>query len=717
MTSPLTDFLKTDDKHFSYTSFFLLLIIAYAFSIAIRMIWVYQFADMSEFYWNGQLMINTNDGYAYAEGARDMLAGFHQDNDLSYYGTALSTITYLLAKIVPVSFETLILYMPAVFGSLLVIPVLLIARLLKQDIAGFIAALLAGITWSYYNRTMTGYYDTDMLTIVLPTFILWALLLNIQKQRNRYLLLIPIFITLYSWWYGQSYSLNLAMGGMVLLYTLLFARSNLFHYKMLIFILLAIGFIPWYFKLGLSLLLFGLFHFVPKTNEKSIILALLAAALALVAITGGLTPVFSQINGYIFREAIAAEPNLNLHFYNVTQTVREAGQIPFETFANRISGHTITFILSIIGYIMLALRYRIMWLGLPMIGLGFIALSGGLRFTVYAVPVMALGIGYLVVWMAQQLERFIFIDKTLLVARILFIILALSAVLYPNITHVIGYKVPTVFNKTEVQILDNLGKMAQREDYVITWWDYGYPIRYYSDVKTLVDGGKHTGKDNFPVSFALTYPPLSAANMSRFSVEYTEKSYKEGFHSILAKGIQDYNATSIESFLTSLGSDLFKAPEPTRDIYFYLPLRMLEIFPTVGVFSNIDLHTGEAHNRPFFYHTAYFEDKGNMLFLGNGIALDKNTGVLKVGNQQTKLAQFVSVQFDAQGNVQKNSQTIDPQAELSLIYMKSYNQFLLLDQRLMNSLYIRLFILEDYDPALFEKVINSPYAKVFKLKR
>lgn len=28
------------------------------------------------FFWNNELMISTNDGYAFAEGARDMLAGF-----------------------------------------------------------------------------------------------------------------------------------------------------------------------------------------------------------------------------------------------------------------------------------------------------------------------------------------------------------------------------------------------------------------------------------------------------------------------------------------------------------------------------------------------------------------------------------------------------------------------------------------------------------------
>ncbi|MCW1552555.1 dolichyl-diphosphooligosaccharide--protein glycosyltransferase subunit STT3, partial [Campylobacter jejuni] len=113
-----------------------------------------------------QLMIISNDGYAFAEGARDMIAGFHQPNDLSYYGSSLSTLTYWLYKITPFSFESIILYMSTFLSSLVVIPIILLANEYKRPLMGFVAALLASIANSYYNRTMSGYYDTDMLVIV-----------------------------------------------------------------------------------------------------------------------------------------------------------------------------------------------------------------------------------------------------------------------------------------------------------------------------------------------------------------------------------------------------------------------------------------------------------------------------------------------------------------------------------------------------------------------
>ena len=175
---------------------------------------------------------------------------------------------------------------------------------------------------------------------------------------------------------------------------------------------------------------------------------------------------------------------LDLHFYNVAQTVREAGNIPFTVFAERISGHTITFLLACIGYTLAVIAYSPLLITLPLVGLGFIAMSAGLRFTIYAVAPMAIGFAYLLLLITQPIGK--------IWLRTIVLLVFTSVALYPNYLHIKEYMTPTVFTTQEVSTLDKLGKIASREDYVITWWDYGYPIRYYSDVKTLVDGGKHS---------------------------------------------------------------------------------------------------------------------------------------------------------------------------------------------------------------------------------
>ncbi|XPV68794.1 MAG: STT3 domain-containing protein [Halarcobacter sp.] len=169
----------------------LLITIAFLFSVITRLFWVYEFSSNENFKFNNEFIINSNDGFFYAEGARDILNGFHQEYDLSPVYSALSKITAFLVQILPFSFESIIFYMPIFFSSLIVIPLILLAKNFNKIEFGFISALLASISWSYYNRTMVGYYDTDMLNIVFPTFLLWSLVLALkQKKINIYYLLV-----------------------------------------------------------------------------------------------------------------------------------------------------------------------------------------------------------------------------------------------------------------------------------------------------------------------------------------------------------------------------------------------------------------------------------------------------------------------------------------------------------------------------------------------
>jgi len=692
--------------------------IAFLFSVAIRMIWFYQFFGYEPFMFNSQLMINTNDGYFWAEGARDILSGISQENDLSPITTAASQLTALFAYILPFSFESIILFMPVFLSSLVVVPIILIAKSLDNLEMGLIAALLASIAWSYYNRTMIGYYDTDMLNIVLPMFLLWSIIWAIRTNENRYLLITALDILVYRWWYPQSYSLEFSFFGLILFYTLVWDRKNFYNYKLLALMMLAMVNIDGFIRFPLVLAVFYIFK--DKRFDKYTYSILVASVVVFFA-SGGFTPIWNQLKGYVFKDTVtAADEGLKLHFFSVMQTIREAGHIPFETFANRISGHVITFILSLGGFIYLSYRDKIMLFGLPMIGLGFLAYFGGLRFTIYAVPVLAFGAAFLITEIARYMPT-----KRL---KFLAITAFTLAVLYPNIAHVQEYKVPTVFNVNEIKVLDKLKNIADREDYVIAWWDYGYPIRYYSDVKTLADGGKHSGSVNFPISFTLTSPQNISAKMARLDVEYTEKTFR--FKEENKERIEDENITifsNIEQmtkeygfddandFLLSLQTDI-ELPSKTRDIYFYLPYRMLDIYPTVKAFSNINLMNAKMKSSPLFYMSRVFKEEQSGINLGQGIFLDLQNSTITFSDQKMPIKRFVQTSYDKNMKFKKDVNILNITADINVIYMSSYNTFLVLDEKTYNSLYIQLMVLEEYDKTLFEEVILTPHAKVYKLK-
>lgn len=701
--------LKLREERTSLITLLLLITIAYLFSVSMRFIWVNEFSATPQFQWNNELMINTNDGYVFAEGARDILQGHHEENDLSGIKESIAKLTAFLSKILPISFETLILYMPSFMGSLIVIPLILIGRALNQTTLGFIAALIASIANSYYNRTMTGYYDTDMLNIVFPVFEMYSLILALTHQRNRYLIPITISIGLYQWWYPQAYALDTALLTMVIGYAVLFDRKNTYLYKIALFILLGILSLPLLVKLGLAIAFFAFFHFQRDLSTK-LFWPLFALIVGVYFFTGGIDPIWALLKLYVVHSSSENTATVSLHYYNVINTVREAGHIPFNVFAERISGHTITFVLACIGYALAIIAYRPLLITLPLVGLGFIAMFAGLRFTIYAVPIMAIGFAYLLVLLTQR------IDKSWLKYTALFVFT--GAALYPNYLHIKGYMTPTVFTNQEVASLDQLHKITGREDYVVTWWDYGYPIRYYSDVKTWIDGGKHSGDVNYPASFVLTtQDPLSAAHMMRLFTEYTELGYKDtnktqnDFEYMLNKeGFKDP-----EEFLTALALPEYKLPKKTRNVYLYLPYRMMEILPTVTLFSNLDLKNPDTRQQPFFYTAQSAQDTGKTVELGSGISIIKDKNILKLGNQEIPIKSFYQVGYDQNKKLQVHEQHFASEG-LNVIYMASYGQFLVLDDFYLNSTYIQMFVFDRYDPNLFEQVLSDPMSKIYKLK-
>jgi len=684
----------------------LYIILAFTFSIAMRLIWVYQFNDYEAFHYAGQFMINTNDGYYWAEGARDILAGGHEANDLSPIDKAVSQLTAFFATILPFSFESIIFYMPAFLSSLVVIPMILIARALSNLELGLIAALLASIAWSYYNRTMVGYYDTDMLNIVLPMFLLWSIIWAVKTNESIYLIFTALDILVYRWWYPQSYSLEFAFFGLIAAYTLFFDRKNLFNYKLLAIMMLAMMNGDGYMRLGLVVVAFFIFR--EKRFDK-FVFYILGAAIVGFFISGGFTPIWSKLVAYVIRDSVSsASDGLGLHFFNVMQTVREAGHIPFETFANRISGHTITFLVSLGGYLYLIYKHKVMMLSIPLVGLGFLAYFGGLRFTIYAVPILAFGIAFLI----TELARIMPTKKLKYLSMVTFTLV----VIFPNYKHIEAYKVPTVFNVDEVKVLDMLKKIADREDYVISWWDYGYPLRYYTNMKTLIDGGKHSGQVNFPVSYILTHPQQEAAKIARLDVEYTENNFKEKrVGSNIEQMTKDYQLDNTNDFLSLLSTDI-ELPKKSRDIYLYLPFRLVNIYPTVSRFSNIDLMNGDKGAPPLFVVSNRFKDIGDQIQLAPNISLNKRTSVITLGTKKVPIRRFVMTKYDNHMKLQKNVKLLNFTSNVNVIYMADYNTFLIVDEKTYNSLFIQLFVLENYDKSLFEPVVLSPNAKVFRLK-
>lgn len=688
------------------------MVIAYVFSLVARYYWVYVTGQNPTSIFAGEVMINTNDGYYWAENARDMLAG------KSVTPLPLSVITVFFAKVLPFSFEAIILWMGAFLSSLIVVPMILIGRMFKQTDLGFIAALLSSIAHSYYNRTMAGYYDTDILIIVFPLFVIYFVMLVLKDESTSldlkniiYLTLMSAFIVGYRWYYPGSYSLLIATSIAILLYaTIISRRSKDF---LIVFFLLGNAYLDSFIlQIGFDIVFLSIFYFF-KQNTTKILVPSIIILVGVLIYMGVFDPIISQLKGYVFRSVTQGDDG-GLHFYSVVQTVREAGGIDPTYFMNRISGHTATFILSLLCLIPLMLAYPIFFVLTPMLALGFLGLTSGLRFTIFAIPLMAFGVSYLIVYLSKLAQKTI---QNKLAYAISFVVMGIG-VLAPNISHIHAYMPQTVFNLYEVKVLDSLKSAAKEDDYVLSWWDYGYPIRYYSHTKTLIDGGKHSGAVNFIPSLVLsTQEPSVAAKLSRLDVEYTKKQIeKHTAKPNIAVMAKDYGFDSEMDFLSSLKDiDISKTPK-TSDVYLYLNFRMLYIFSTIEKFSNLNIESGQFYSDAFYRYTNAVSQKNGVIYFANGLIFSQTRNFIQAPNGQFKVKSFIEVSHDGLGRVRTNVLSRDLGGILNVIFLKNYGAFLIVDDKAFNSTFVQMFIFENYNEDLFEPVMKNATSKVYRLK-
>ncbi len=699
-----------------------LMIVAYLFSVGARLYWPLFFMDSESMKYAGQLMINTNDGYYFATGAKDILEGIVAEDRqrASAFGVSqgMVMLTVYASKLLPFSFESIILYMPAVISSLIVIPIVLTGRLMGHTLLGFFAALLGSVTLSYYNRTMVGYYDTDMFSVLLQFTILYALLGVAYKKTFVAVIVAALFMFMYPYFYPQGMTLIYAMFIILVVYLFveykriiitqetrkfdedtfsMYASAILLSIPLMLTLPLGVRLVLF---LGLSVLFLKM-----KLQERHLLYLALTFLLAFLWFGNVFELIVAKVMSYTDRGV----EEVGLHFYQVVQTVREAGTIPFSVMAERISGSIAGVMLSLVGYIVLVLRHKPFIVALPLIGVGVLSLWAGLRFTVYAVPVAALSAVYLFHVITKQVSQ----KKSIYVFAMT---LMTAGLLYPNIIHIIDYKVPTVLNETEVNDLAKLDAMASPKDYTLAWWDYGYPIWYYSNTNTLIDGGKHTN-DNFIISKIMqTSSADLAANLSRLAVEtYVDSNYSEVADTLFKNKQKDQLDPNV--FLSELDDSAYELPGKTRDIYLYLPYRMMSIFPTVAVFGNLDLTTGKEERAFAFYPTQAISQNQGVLSFSNGIVFDANKGEIALGQQTKPVKQFIITQSTTEGKVQVQSQTYHADGEYVVMFLKSYGQFVVMDTQTFESMYVQMFLLGKYDEGLFELVVSSPYSKIYKLKK
>ncbi len=108
-------------------------------------------------------------------------------------------------------------WLPAVIGSLVVIPAYLFVRRLTNDYGGITAAILASTAPAYFSHNFAGFFTTEMFNVLMPLLIVWffveSIRANNMRDRSIFVVLSALVLYIFSLsWFGWTYSFYLVIG-------------------------------------------------------------------------------------------------------------------------------------------------------------------------------------------------------------------------------------------------------------------------------------------------------------------------------------------------------------------------------------------------------------------------------------------------------------------------------------------------------------------------
>ncbi|HIC40971.1 MAG TPA: hypothetical protein EYO74_06160, partial [Piscirickettsiaceae bacterium] len=226
---------KIQDSQFSLRWVLLFALIIFVYSAGIRYSWIPIYSDNTAYQWNDEILLTTNDAYHYATSAKLATDGqIHNNSQLTHnslFGEngAIVASAWLASKLTSFSMETITLYLPIILPSLTGILVLLIGHLLGFSAMGLIAGLVTVSSNIFLVRTRAGYFDTDLLTLVIPLALIYLLLRIVKTNDFKNALVASLLLTTQTFFYNNAPLLSEIIIITFIGFTALLRRDNASH--------------------------------------------------------------------------------------------------------------------------------------------------------------------------------------------------------------------------------------------------------------------------------------------------------------------------------------------------------------------------------------------------------------------------------------------------------------------------------------------------------
>ena len=548
--------------------------------------------------------------------------------------------------------------------------VMAVAVILAFGAAGFwfegaLAAVGAGLSYSFLARTSIGRIDTDILNLgffygVLAFTIFAA---RAPKWRGAILWAIAagLLLNLFFWWYEKA-------------------------------------FMGWAFAIGLVWLSF----FSTRDWRRPVVLGalfLLVSGLAFKSIT--------VLDDSAYLTDLMVEGTLI--YPNTFNTITELRVVPFAQILTDIGGYFWVGVLGVIGLALFVIRYPV--LSVIYGPASVFALANfliGNRAIFYSAPMLWFGVAFLAVMMWQMLWRILpakftsyAYSRELTIAGLTFVMMAATLQWMPASQYVPRPSFPKEVIKGFRAMDGNL----PANSVVATWWDYGYASMLFNNYNTLHDGGAQTSPATHYIARALIAP----------SQQETASILKY----LAADGLDGIarNATSFEG----VEQAFMKGPDAqTPPVYLVLTEQMGGWIGSVSKLGMWDTKEG----KPILLSGAAARDRLGYLELRcrtsetasmdcNGNPIDFNQGTVSGQPLLQAITQAENGFAQARQNYHENA--------ISVLHLADVEgrgtRVLSLHERLAGSSFHALFHLGQIDNNVFNLVYDDyPHVRIFEVR-
>lgn len=678
--------------------------------------WYAEQPEHPELWFQGDRVLTTEDGYYYASGVRHETEGFPPEltNLPSSGDSLLVALGALSVELSGASVLAVGTWLPMLLAPLIALPLILLGAMFRRRLWGFLAGLIAVIGFSYWNRTTPHYFDTDMLTVWYTYAVTALLVASLWRRRYSFGLVAAVAIVAAEYVHPGSERVLLAVSLGLVAYSIVFLRKEELGYRIAALVLLAfVPISPW-----LRVLLLIGAHLVLERVKTLPLWSYLAAIAGLVVLLG----MTSHAMEVLLSRAVAAlgistsgsSGGGRVSFVDIGSSVAELKPTSLAVLAERIAGSVTLMVTGLAGICAVWWRYRPMLLMLPLL---LLAILFGQRFTIFGVPLVALGnawffliVGSLVVRLVKRYPRLI---QGVVAVGLTVPVLALA------LEHAMAYRPHTAVYRGEAEQLTRLSEHVEPGDFVISWWDYAYGSWYFSGGDSIIDGSRQ-GPDIWIVAEALlTDSQRESAALLRLAAEEagTNPSYRSVIYRLVER-FESETGRPPSELVTALRDGSYSLPPATRKVFLYIPWTFTELAGTVGRFRGARGLVPKGTGRDLFMKIVEIDDQGRPLER-TAWSFDraaKTIHIVREGGRRDTVSVYKVIDLQRIGSITREEVLDeDGQACVVNVQQKRRNRFYM-HRSICESVMMELAFYHRVDPRYFEPISVGLGGTVYRVR-